>query len=176
MNNPLLKSILGIDPTDRGHHSTLLKFKRLPELTQNALTQDKISYNLEVHKYQIDKKLASPSDTDGKIMRLDEWWAKVFADGSYPALSKMVKAILSCFHGPQVESAFSSMSSVLDKECGHMSIDTLSAIQTEKYKFLSCNKSALEFFKRDDHLHSPVHKTLCKNLRHAHKVYKEELG
>ncbi|KFM61568.1 hypothetical protein X975_11224, partial [Stegodyphus mimosarum] len=76
-------------------------------------------------------------------MRLDEWWAKVFADGSYPALSKMVKAILSFFHGPQVESAFSSMSSVLEKECGRMSIDTFSAIQTVKYKFLSCNKSAL---------------------------------
>ena len=54
-------------------------------------------------------------------------------------------------------------------------METLSSIQTVKYKLLSCDKSDLEFFKRDDYLHSPVHKQLCKNLQNAHKLYKEGL-
>lgn len=175
LKNSLLKCISAIDPTARGHHTTLARLKRLPELLKNVLDDSDItSYDLEVHRYQVDNNLPCPY-INGNLTRIDVWWAFVFESEKYPALSKMVKAILSCFHGPQVESAFSSMSGILDQECGRMTIDTLSALQTVKYRLLKSEKTAVDFFKRDDYLHTPVQKSLCNNLRSSYKRYKEEL-
>lgn len=174
LNSSLLKCVSAIDPCVRGHHTTLARLKRLPELVQNVLEEgDLTSYELEIHRYQVDN-LSNPID-NGKPVRIDVWWAGVFESGKYPSISKMVKAVLSCFHGPQVESAFSAMSNILDKECGRMNVETLSSIQTVQYKLRKSEKSAIEFFKRENNLSSPVQKSLCSNLKNSYRLYKNEL-
>ncbi|GBL66512.1 hypothetical protein AVEN_259786-1 [Araneus ventricosus] len=141
LNSSLLQSISAIDPIARGHSVTADRLKRLPKLVTNVLMQEEeIQCSLDVHLYQVDKFLPSYTDEHGNILRIDLWWAAVFRSNKYCALSKMVRAILSCFHGPQVESSFSMMGDVLDKESGNMKIETFSAIQTVKYRLSSQNK------------------------------------
>lgn len=112
LNSILLRSIAGIDPAKRGHTSTLTKLKRLPDLVLNVLNEEEIkAYNREVHHYQVDVLLPSVNKTTDEQhkegseaqVRIDEWWASVKGMGRYPNLCKMVLAVLSCFHGPQVE-------------------------------------------------------------------------
>ena len=108
LNSTLLKCISAIDPMARGHHTTLARLKKLPCLIKNVLDEEDVkAYDLEVHRYQVDN-LPLPMQNE-KPIRIDIWWAYLFENGKYPAMTKMVKAILSCFHGPQVESAFTSM-------------------------------------------------------------------
>ena len=61
--------------------------------------------------------------------RLDDWWAKIFAISSYAQLSKVVKAALSIFSGPQVESSFNTMGDVVDDRAHNMHISTYNAVQ-----------------------------------------------
>ena len=57
-----------------------------------------------------------------------------------------VKAALSVFHGPMVESNFSLMSEIIDSRSGSMNISTLSAIQTVKHTTLTRKQTALQMF------------------------------
>ncbi|GBO02812.1 hypothetical protein AVEN_69588-1 [Araneus ventricosus] len=91
------------------------------------MQEEEMQYSLDVHLYQVDKFLPSYTDEHGNILQIDLWWAAVFRSNKYCALSKMVRAILSCFLFPQVESSFSMMGDVLDKESGNMKIETFSA-------------------------------------------------
>lgn len=104
MDSKLLKAASAIDPLARGHSTTLSLLMKLPSLVTNVLQDSELeAYDLEVRAYQLDSDLPSPLDTDGKAVELDHWWAQVFEQGNYPMLAKMVKALMSCFHGPQVE-------------------------------------------------------------------------
>ncbi|GBN78214.1 hypothetical protein AVEN_45095-1 [Araneus ventricosus] len=102
LNSSLLQSISAIDPIARGHSVTADRLKRLPKLVTNVLMQEEeMQYSLDVHLYQVDKFLPSYTDEHGNVLQIDLWWAAVFRSNKYCALSKMVRAILSCFHGPQ---------------------------------------------------------------------------
>ncbi|GBN25381.1 hypothetical protein AVEN_143893-1, partial [Araneus ventricosus] len=102
LNNSLLQSISAIDPIARGYSVTADRLKRLPKLVTNVLMQEEeMQYSLDVHLYQVDKFLPSYTDEHGNVLQIDLWWAAVFRSNKYCALSKMVRAILSCFHGPQ---------------------------------------------------------------------------
>lgn len=114
-------------------------------------------------------------DDAGNSIPVDVWWSEIFRKTKYTSLSKMVKAILSLFHGPIVEGSFSMMSDIIDKRSGRMQIDTYSAIQTVRYKLLSEKKSAVEFFHKKDFLHQPIDATLCRNLRSSRMNYQKEL-
>ena len=46
-----------------------------------------------------------------------KWWSQVMLSGKYPALSKVVAAALSVFHGPQVESSFNLLGDIIDSIC-----------------------------------------------------------
>ncbi|GBO12369.1 hypothetical protein AVEN_142016-1 [Araneus ventricosus] len=102
--NPLLKCISLIDPATRGKDVTLKRLQKLPSFITNVLTstEDKEAYALEIHQYQVDLKLPSPFDDSGKLIPIDIWWSKLFTMEKYTSLSKMVKDVISCFHGPQV--------------------------------------------------------------------------
>lgn len=176
LSNPVLKCISSIDPTARGHEVTLQRLQKLPSLITNVLTNEDVeSYSFEVHQYQVDLSLPSPVDDLGQLISLDIWWSKIFRMEKYPSLSKMVKSILSCFHGPQVEGSFNIMSDVIDKRSGRMNIETYSSIQTVKYKMRSREQSAVEYFKKKDFLHDAVDANLCRNLRSSRKSYQTEL-
>ncbi|GBO06719.1 hypothetical protein AVEN_141325-1 [Araneus ventricosus] len=118
--SPLLECISSIDPATRGKDVTLKRLQKLPSFITNVLTstEDKESYALEIHQYQVNLKLPSPSDDSGKLIPIDIWWSKLFTIEKYTSLSKMVKDVISCFHGPQVEGTFNIMSNLIDKRSG----------------------------------------------------------
>ena len=175
LNNKFLKCASAIDPTARGHQITCQRLEQLPSLLCNVLSlEEKEKYSHEIFQYQVDISLPSPVDDQGNLVRVDSWWAKIFLMPKYFTLSKIVKAVLSCFHGPQVESSFSMMQDIIDKRSGKMEIETYSAIQTVKYKLLAEKKSAVQYFHRQD-IHQPVDAKLCKNLRSSRMSYQAEL-
>jgi len=57
---------------------------------------------------------------------------------------------------------------ILEKESNNMRINTFSAIQTVKYKFLSQNTTPIiSFFKKKDCLHDTVNKKNCLNMENS---------
>lgn len=175
-NNQFLKCASAIDPTARGHQITCERLQKLPVLLCNVLSdEEKDKYQLEIFQYQVDMKLAPPVDDSGKLVAVDIWWAKVFNMPKYYTLGKIVKAVLSCFHGAQVEGSFNIMSDIIDKRSGRMQIQTYSAIQTVKYKLLAENKSAVQFFHKKNFRCEPVDRKLCYNLRSSRMCYQKEL-
>ena len=165
LNNKLLQYLSSIDPVCQGHPASL---KCIPSLVTNVLTETECDlYMLEAHQFHTDAQLpAADAQT-----RLDVWWTSVFETGRYPALSKCVMALLSCFHGPLVEGSFSCMSNIMDSTSARMGIRTFSSLQTVKYALLAKEKTSIEFFKKDDFLHDKVSGNLVRNMRNAHKCF-----
>ncbi|XP_072042205.1 uncharacterized protein, partial [Amphiura filiformis] len=173
INNRLLKCISAIDPVCIGHTATLHHLLQLPEHVTTLFNEDQcLEYEQEVQRFQLEKDLIPDA---GSKVRVDTFWAGIRKGGKYPNLSRMVLAILSCFHGPQVESSFSIMGNVLDHSKGQMNVSTFAAIQTIKYHIKSSKKSSLQYFKRKDHLYDPVNTRVCKNLRKSYKLYQTDL-
>jgi len=105
--------------------------------------------------------------------KLDIWWAKVANTGKYPLLPSVVKAVLSCFHGPMVEGNFSVMGDILDDSSPNMRIETYSSMQTVKYELLSKGQTSVEMFFHKDPKHAKVNQVLCQNLRQAYRKSQE---
>lgn len=125
----------------------------------------------EILRYNVD--LSLPSFKNGDC--LVEWWGHVFEKREkYPALTALVKCGLSIFHGPRVESSFSLMNDIIDHRSGNMNVSTFNAIQTVKYTLQSREKTAVEFFRRDDNKYGEVDRTLCKNIRSAGTTNKKQ--
>ncbi|XP_064597320.1 uncharacterized protein LOC135463806 isoform X2 [Liolophura sinensis] len=142
--------------------------QKLPALAPNVLTEtEEELYELNIRKYQTDQH---PDFPEGS--RIDEWWGKEEICLKYPCLSKMAKAVLSCFHGPQVESSFNVMNDVIDAKSGRLNIETYQAIQNIKYGLKASGKSAVEYFKKRDHLHDKVDHTLVRNVKRSFSQYK----
>lgn len=167
VNNQLLKCASAIDPACRGHTITIQYLLKLPSLLPNVLEEDKIqSYDEEVRRYNIDKDISMNTDS-----RIDSWWGAL--QGKYPHMAKIMLALISCFHGPQVESSFSIMGQMLNSDRPNLQISTFAAMQTVKYEMRSADKTALEYFWRKDYLHDPVSSKLCKNMARSYKTYVE---
>ncbi|GAA6081357.1 uncharacterized protein LOC116222886 [Tachysurus ichikawai] len=90
----------------------------------------------EILHYSVDQALPTFTDGDDIV----SWWASVFETGKYPGQSQAVKAALSIFHGPLVESSFNLMGDIIDPRRTSMSITTFSSIQTVKYSLMSRNQ------------------------------------
>ncbi|KAG1677299.1 Luciferin 4-monooxygenase [Nymphon striatum] len=175
LTNATLRRLSAIDPTAVGHSLTLLHLKKLPKTFPTVLNMsERQSYDREVHAFQLDCNLPPAYHLDETPVQLDHWWRDVIKMGKYPALTKMAKAIMSCFHGPLVESSFNLMQDILDTRSGRMKIETFNAFQTVKYSITAQKKSSLELFDRQDILRDPVNTTLCNNLQESWKRYKEE--
>ncbi|GFS14070.1 hypothetical protein ElyMa_001413800 [Elysia marginata] len=142
------------------HNSTLVAFSAMdPDLTNDSVVmsnleilgkkldhfltaEEKGPYKDEVRAYVNDKTLPPAND------RVDKWWAQESVSSKYPILSKVTLAAFTVFHGPLVESAFSEMSRIINKQTNRMSVQMLNAYQTIKYELKASNSSALEFFRR----------------------------
>ena len=67
-----------------------------PSLVTNVLSHDKLTmYDLEVRKFHTDSSVKDPV----KGTRIDTWWTGIVETGKYPTFTKLVMAVLSCFHG-----------------------------------------------------------------------------
>ncbi|CAC5405152.1 unnamed protein product [Mytilus coruscus] len=158
-----LSKTLAKDKNCRGHSTTQKYLLRLPSLVTNILAGDeeKEHYELQVRRYQSDDSiLLLPDDC-----RIDHWWANEKHAKVYPLLVKMVQAILTCFHGPQVESSFSVMNDIIDGKSNRMNIETYICIQSVKYSQKSSGKSAIQYFTKDDFLHERVDHKLVQNMQ-----------
>ena len=125
---------------------------------------------IEVCQFQVDTKLCNLQDGQ----RIDEWWSCVAQSNTYPLLAKVALALLSCFHGPQVESTFSIMGQVLDPQSSRLNVTSLSAIQTIKYSLKASGESATKYFSRDRVALDPVDGRLSANMRSSYAEYKKE--
>ena len=96
-------------------------------------------FTTELKNYVIDSDLPQPQKTE----RLDGWWTKIFETKRYPILSSLVKASLSIFTGPIVESSFSIMNDTIDLQSGKTELAAYSAIMTVKYQLKSAGVTAL---------------------------------
>ena len=133
-----------LDPTVRGHtktHSCLLKL--LPYFNF-SLSSDDNQFTAEISAFQLDNEL--PIFASG--CRLDSWWNNVFKSGKYPNLSKIVKAALSIFTGPQIEASFSMMNDIIDKRSSRMDIATYGAIMNVKYGLIAKSQSSFQKYHR----------------------------
>ena len=118
-----------------GHLATYNCLKWLSEHFPTILTDSvqKASYLQEISNIQLNEKL-SPVETDGHVpVQLDIWWGKVFKSSKYPTLTLVVKAYLSIFIGPHVETSFSHMNDIMNKKSNHMGIETYSGNMNIKH-------------------------------------------
>ncbi|CAM1291290.1 FBN1 (predicted) [Pycnogonum litorale] len=172
LDNPVLRAVSAIDPVVRGHSQSCKALKSLKAMVPCKMSlDDEDQFDLQVHRFQVDDKLLAVDDDT----RVDAWWASVMATNRYPALCSMVKAVLSIFHGPQVESSFNVMGDILDPKSSRMTVETFSSIQTVKYWLRSTGSSATANFRRQDPLYDPVDTSLCHNMRGAASSYKQVL-
>ena len=96
----------------------------------------------------------------------------------YPSLSRMVKALFSCFHGPLVEGSFNLMGDVMGSQSCRMDVATYSAIQSVNYPLLevkrantNCKEAAVQFFQTKDFLHDAPNAALVRNMRSSYMQY-----
>ena len=75
------------------------------------------------------------------------WWAIIFHINKYPTLSKIIKAALSIFSGPQVESSFTTMN-IVTPRASCLSVDKYSSYMSPKYCLISEEKSAAVRYSR----------------------------
>ena len=168
LDNQFLMCVSAIDPAEhvRGHSETLHNLLKLPSLAKHVLSDvEQDLYDLECRRYV--SKTGLPPFSN----RADTWWAQM--SGKFPVLTKMALSLLSCFHGPQVESSFSAMNQIIDAHSANLSIHSFQAYQTVRYHLKSVKKSAVEYFHKEDYKHDPTDPHLCKNFTHAWQKQKE---
>ncbi|GBO14875.1 hypothetical protein AVEN_81404-1 [Araneus ventricosus] len=138
IDNDLLRSASAIDPLVKQHSLSLLK--ELPQFVQNLLSsQEKESYDLEVHKFNSDTALNFSGEES-----IVKWWIE--RKERYPFLSRMALALLTCFYGPNVETSVSIMNNIITSGTSRLNITTLNVLQTVKYHLLAEGKSSVDYF------------------------------
>ena len=172
IDNQLLVCLTALDPIIRGHTATHSHLLKLLPYFKFTCSPENNNYSAEISSYQIDKDL--PVVTVGD--RLDVWWSSLFKSNKYPCLSKVVKAALSIFTGPQVETSFSMMNDIIDKRSSRMDITTYSAIMKVKFGLLADGQSSFKKFHRRNILRDPVDKVLAYNMRTARSRYVKRLS
>ena len=93
----------------------------------------------------------------------------------YSPLSKLTLAILSFFHGYQVESSSNTMNDVIDEQSGCTNIETFNAILTVQYLLRAKKKTSYQIFAIKNKLHDPINRLLCYNFRTASRKHFEHL-
>ncbi|GBL87093.1 hypothetical protein AVEN_134551-1 [Araneus ventricosus] len=171
LDNLLLNAVSAVDPSCRQHSLSLKLMKDLPNLATNVISvEEREAYDLKVYRYHVAKLRQSEQKEP-----VDNWWVETKNSTRFPLLSRMACALLTCFHGPKVESSFSIMNSVITPGSNRLNVQSFDAIQTVKYELAAEKKTAAEFFLKGDFLHDPVDKNLCKNMRSACSSYRTEM-
>lgn len=111
---------------------------------------------------------------DSQKDRIDERWSKVNSFNEYPALCKLVFALLSSFHGPAVDSSLNVIGEIIDVKSAKSSIETYSSYQAVNYKLKSFCQNAITFFRKDDFKKDWIDSNLLNNMVQSKKDYKKE--
>ncbi|GFS25320.1 hypothetical protein ElyMa_001684600 [Elysia marginata] len=172
-HNSTLVAFSAMDPDLTNHSVVMSNLEILGKKLDHLLTAEEKGpyiYKDEVSAYINDKTLPPAND------RVDKWRAQESVSSKYPILIKVTLAAFSftVFHGPLVESAFSEMSRIINKQTNRMSLQMLNAYQTIKYELKASNLSALEFFRRKNPKTHSINPLLCRNMRTAFTSYEKE--
>ena len=177
LESEFLKNIAAIDPIAiASQKSIVLKsLLKLPSHKKKVLVDEEAEmYENDCRRLFVDFNLPDVLQ-DNKPVRADNWRWQL--NEKYPVLSKLSLAVLTVFHGPRVESSFSVMGDVMDKESGRMNVSTYSAIQTVKYSLaakaskISKKQKSVHIFHREDKLKRPVLKNVVTKIRNSKKTY-----
>ena len=198
LNNPVLQSMQVLDPisfkTIVSTESKLV-LKDLPTFLPNLFSiskedldddamifledeeeKEENDFELDLTKLEAYHKevldLCTAKDLPPTSLPVDEWWSRL--PDRFVNVKLVASALLTCFTGPKVESAFSCMGNIMDPKSNRMAVSTLSAIQTVRYSLQGSRKSAVDCFKRPDKQFSPINRALCQNMRSARKRDKAE--
>lgn len=164
VNNETLQICSMLDPVVRRTSVARKLLLKIPEKT-NLLPKDPETcdkFQREINRYTSDPCPSRASEEDP----VDVWWGAVSQE-RYPLLTAAAKGLLSCFHGPIVESSFSEMSDVLCKQKSNMDIETYMAIQTVKSTLAAKKQTAVQYFAKADPVKEPVSKVLVDNMKKA---------
>ncbi|XP_051512226.1 uncharacterized protein LOC127416743 [Myxocyprinus asiaticus] len=162
LHSKTLQCLSAMDPVVRGQSQTGFELKKLTQMMSHMLPPDAATHQ-EILQYSVDQTLPTFKEGDDVVT----WWVSVFETGKYPRLCQAVKAAMSIFHGPLVESSFNLMGDIIDPRSTSMNIATFSAIQTVKYTLQSRKQCAIEMFSRDDVKFGTVDRRLCSNINSA---------
>ncbi len=108
----------------------------------------------------------------------DAWWAMIEESKQYPALSTMSLALLTCFHGPAVESNFNIMKMLMRNETSSMEVETFSAYETVKYELRETasfkpgkkparGNQAIDYYHIENFREDPPNPKLVANMKGA---------
>ena len=125
----------------------------LPDVVSDLTEEETELHEIQVRKMTIDNTLPAATDDYGDDVYIVKWYS--YLSKKYPAVHKMAMSVLSIFHGPKLESSFSGMGHVIDKETNRMCDRTYSAIQTVKYSLraqclISSSSQSIQLFKRQN--------------------------
>ena len=174
ITNPILQAFSAINPVARGHTLTFTYLSKLFSHFKFTLQDSTNSdYFDEIKKYQLDKSL--PVYIQERYPDISLWWTIKFESSKYPILSKIIKAALSIFTGPRVESSFSMMNDIVTPRTSCMSVETYSSYMSVKYSLISEGKSAAARYLRKNVMCDPINKTRAYYLRTARSQYVKQL-
>ena len=139
-------------------------------IQKNEATQ--AAYSKEVRSFLGEDNIPALKEDQ----RVDEWWADIFSKYPLPLLSKVVKAVLSIFHGPVVESSFNIMADIIDQRSGRMNMATFDAYHTTRFSIMASGKTACSLFRRANVLRDPLNKRLITNMATASQEYYKGLS
>ena len=172
LDNTVLKVLSTLDPAAVGHSSSMSLMLQIPSLTSTIISIDeKDAFEIEVRHFHLNSDDLPSLQSN---QRIDNWWHLVSQTKQYPLLCKASLALLTCFHGPKVESCFSEMNDILDPQSSRMHVETLSALHTIRYRLKSNSKVSIKYFARNDPAFDPIDPALCTNFRLASKRRVEE--
>ena len=127
LTNPVLMAMSALDPISRGHSTSCKLMKSLQKYV-SVLGEELVdSFQLEVQQLHVDRSLSPFQESD----RIDRWYGETFS--KYPAVGKIMKACLSIFHGPKVESSFNTMGDIMSTKSVRMNVRSFDAVQIVKY-------------------------------------------
>lgn len=178
---PLQKSAFvkftGLDPELRGQTDTFNALKKLAHSLPNVIPEEESSeLDRELRLYQVDSALKAPAEK----LSIEKFWFSIFqmkqgGEAKYPYLSKLVKAVLTCFQGPHVESAFNHMGNIMTSNRTSLNIDGLDSVQTMKYYLISKEASTSEVFGSTNPAYEPIDKAFRVNLLKSRAYYHQSL-
>lgn len=81
----------------------------------------------------------------------------------YPVLSKIIRAILTCFHGSSVENTFNLIYNIMSKNRTSLNIETVDSISTVKYYLKSVNECTCKICGSRNPTREPINRKLSCN-------------
>lgn len=171
LKNSFLIKLSALNPSLRGETTTFTALLKLADFLPTVISKEEVSsLDQELRYYQIDSSLTSLQDTGST-----KFWSEIIKRKEYPVLSKMIKALLTCFHGPSVESTFNLMDHFMTENRTSLNIESLDSLQTIKYYLNSVSASTCELFGSKDPLHEPMQQNFGLNLINSWSLYQQSL-